>query len=107
MKKERLEQLLSSSSNNKSYSELFEFIAGLAPQELWIKQFSAGEQEVQIAGTTLDPQLIIQFMNQLDESGAFRGSIFSSSEKEALESHTVYNFQITTTPIWEALSSKI
>ncbi len=106
LKKERLEQLLSSSSSDKSYSGLFEFIAGLAPRELWIKQFSASEDEVQVVGTTLDPQLIIQFMNQLDESGAFRGSVFSSSEKEVMNGHAVYNFQITTTPVWEALKSK-
>lgn len=106
LKKEKLEQLLSASSGDKSYSELFEFIAGLAPAELWIKRFFASEQEVEIAGTALDPQLIIQFMNQLDESGAFRNSIFSSSEKEVLDSHAVYNFQISTTPIWEALKSK-
>jgi len=107
LKKERLQQLLFSSSADKSYSGLFEFIAGLAPQELWIKQFSATDQEVQIAGTTLDPQLIIQFMDQLDESGAFKDSIFSSSEKEIMDSHAVYNFQITTTPVWEALKGKI
>ena len=103
IKKERLRQLLSTSSNSKSYSELFEFIAGLAPQELWIKQFSVTQDQIDIAGLTLNPQLIIQFMNQLDESGAFKGSFFSSSEREVLNNHTVYNFQISTTPIWEGL----
>lgn len=103
LKKEKLEQLASASSGNRSYAALFEFIAGLAPDDLWIKQFSAGGQEVQISGTALDPQLIIQFMNQLDQSGAFRNSAFSSSEKEVVDAHSVYNFQITTNPVWEAL----
>ncbi|MFH0935367.1 MAG: pilus assembly protein PilM [Candidatus Omnitrophota bacterium] len=104
--KEKLQQLLSTSSSSKSYSELFEFIAGLAPQELWIKQFSVSEEQINIAGLTLNPQLIIQFMNQLDESGAFRDSFFSSTEKEAISNHTVYSFQISTTPIWDALKGQ-
>ena len=104
--KERLQQLLSTSSSSKSYAELFEFIAGLAPRELWIKQFAVGEDEISIAGLTLNPQLIIQFMNQLDESGAFRDSFFSSTEKEVISNHTVYSFQISTTPIWDALKGQ-
>lgn len=104
--KEKLQQLLSTSSSSQSYSELFEFIAGLAPQELWIKQFSVSEEQINIAGLTMNPQLIIQFMSQLDESGAFKDSFFSSTEKETISNHTVYSFQISATPIWGALKGR-
>jgi len=106
VKKQRLELLLSTSSKERKYSSLLTFIATLVPQELWINQFVISESQIQISGTTLNPQLIIQFMNQLDNSGAFTNSHFASSEKQVIESHTVHNFQITTDPVWDIIQKK-
>lgn len=96
-----LEELLSTSSEGKRYAQLLVDIAGLLPsKDLWITRFILNESEIHIAGATLNNELIPQFMAKLDESKMFKNSKFSSSEKQVIESHTLYNFQIVTEPVW-------
>lgn len=97
----RLELLLSTSSKDKRYSYLLGFIASLTPEDLWINRLSLNEDQIEISGSTLNNQLIHQFMSALDESKAFKNSRFVSSEKQVADSHTIYNFQISAEPLWE------
>ncbi len=99
--KERLDELVSTSSEGKRYAQLLVYIAGLLPsKDLWITRFALGELEIQVQGATLNNELIPQFMAKLDESGMFKNSRFASSEKQVVESHNIYNFQIMTDPVW-------
>jgi len=101
LQEQRTELLRSTSSEDREYSELLAGISELVPQELWIKNCILNEEEVLIIGATVNNQLITQFMNQLNQSGIFKNSHFASSEKEITDSHTFYNFQITTEPVWD------
>lgn len=99
--KERLDELLSTSSKGKRYAQLLVYISSLLPsKDLWITRFTLGESEIQVQGATLNNELIPQFMAKLDGSGMFKNSKFASSEKQVVESHNIYNFQITTEPVW-------
>lgn len=103
-KKQGLELLLSTSSKDRKFSNLLSFLAELTPQDLWIDHLVLTETEAQIIGITPDNQLIAQFINRLDESKIFKNSRFTSSEKKVIDSHTLYNFQISTEPIWDQIA---
>jgi Tfp pilus assembly protein PilN len=103
-KKQGLEMLLSTSSKDKKFSGLLSFLAQLTPDDLWIDHLVLTGDEAQIMGTTLDNQLISQFINKLDNSKIFKNSRFTSSEKQVVESHILYNFQISTDPIWDKIA---
>lgn len=104
-KKQRLDLLLSTSSQDRGYSAVLANISSLCPQDLWINNLILSEEEIQINGSTLNNQLITQFINNLDESNAFQDSRFTSSEKQVTDSHTLYNFQVTTQPVWERMQN--
>ena len=94
-KKQRLDLLLSTSSQGRRFYKLLALIPELTPPDLWINHLVLSEAEIQIIGSTLNNQLVAQFMGRLDQSGAFKNSRFTSSEKQVLESHTIYNFQVS------------
>ncbi len=99
--RERMDVLLSTSSQGKRYAQLLVYISSLLPsKELWITRFILDESEIKIQGVTLNNELIPRFMAKLDGSKMFKNSRFSSSEKQVVESHTLYNFQIMTEPVW-------
>jgi len=104
IKKQKLEQLLSSAARERKYVDILTLITGLLPPELWINQLVLSDSGIQIMGTTLNPQSILKFMDQLDKSGVFRNSRFISSEKQMLETHVVHNFQVASEPVWSALA---
>lgn len=99
-RKEKLDSLLSTSSGQRRFSELLKTIPELTTQELWINRLVFREDEIQFIGSSLDNQMITQFIDRLNESKSFRNSRFTSSEKKIVESHTLYNFQITAEPLW-------
>lgn len=101
-KRQKLDLLLAASAQDIKYSQAITLIAELIPEDLWINNLVLSEGMVQITGSTLDNQLITQFMHKLDESKAFMGSRFTSSEKQVADSHTIYNFEITTLPLWNS-----
>lgn len=100
LQKQRIDFLSSTSSENKKYSKLLADISELAPQDLWINHCVLSEEEIRITGSTLDNQLVTQFMDKLDQSGFLKNSSFVSSEKEVSDSHTIYNFEFTSQPVW-------
>ena len=102
IKKEKLDLFLLASSGDRRYSRLLAFISNLIPEELWITHLVLNDAEIQIYGSTTNNQLISEFMGKLDDSHVFRNSHFASSEKQVVESHTLYNFQMTTEPIWSS-----
>ena len=104
LRRERLEFLLSTSSQETNYSNLLTLVTTFVPQDLWITYFDITKSKIEISGTATNPQLITQFMNQLNSSGIFSNSNFTSSEKLQLEDQPVHNFKITTEPVWEVLS---
>lgn len=106
LQKQRLDFLGSSSSENKKYSKLLADISQLAPQDLWINRCVLSEQEIRITGSTLDNQLVTQFMDKLDQSGFLKNSSFVSSEKQVSDSHTIYNFEFTTQPAWKTAAGE-
>lgn len=100
--KQRSDLLFSTSSEGKRYSELLVLFSELLPQDLWIGRFIMNEGEILISGSTVNSQLIAELMNKLDQSKGFKNSSFISSEKQVIDSHTLYNFQISTEPGWSA-----
>lgn len=100
--KQRSDLLFSTSSKGKRYSELLALFSELLPQDLWISRFIMNEGEIQISGSTFNSQLIAELMNKLDASKGFKNSSFISSEKQIIDSHTLYNFQISTEPGWRS-----
>jgi len=98
--KQRLSMLLSTSSKENGYSELLLTIASLLPEDLWINRFLMNDSEIQITGTALDSSLVADLMNKLEACKSIKNSRFISSEKQTVESHMLYNFQITTEPGW-------
>lgn len=97
---QRFNLLSSTLSNEREYSRLLLSIANLLPQDLWINRFIMDENEILISGSTLNSQLIAELMNKLEACKDFRNSRFISSEKQIIDSHTLYNFQITVEPGW-------
>ncbi|OGX45241.1 MAG: hypothetical protein A3G38_00795 [Omnitrophica WOR_2 bacterium RIFCSPLOWO2_12_FULL_51_8] len=100
-KQQELDFLSSTMSGEKKYSKLMALISGFVPEDLWVNHFTFSGAEVQIIGSMLNNQLVSQFMENLDKSGVFKNSAFTYSEKQVIENHTIYNFQITTEPIWD------
>lgn len=97
---QRSDLLFSTSSKGKRCSELLVLFSQLLPQDLWINRFIMSEDEIQVSGVALNSQLIAELMNKLDQSKGFKNSSFISSEKQIIESHTLYNFQVSTEPSW-------
>jgi len=50
---------------------------------------------IQISGAALDSRLIVEFMDKLKDCSYFKEVRFVSSEKQVLDAHSVYNFQIS------------
>jgi hypothetical protein len=98
--KEKLDLLLSMSTRERQYAMLIVLISNFVPEDLWITHLILNETAVQIYGATFNNQLVSQFIGTLDESKVFRNSHLDSSEKQVIESHAFYNFQITTEPVW-------
>ena len=104
LKNQRLEFLLFTSSQETDFANLLTLITTYIPQDLWIDNFGITGSQVEISGTALNPQLITQFINQLNSSGTFNNSHFTSSQKLDIEPQPVHNFKITTEPVWEVLT---
>ncbi len=102
IKKQRLDFLLSTTSEEKSYSGLLVQIARLLPKEVWVSHIIMSDTEVELAGSTLNNQTITQLMNKMDSTDFFTHTRFNSSEKQVIDSHTIYNFELTTEPVWAA-----
>ena len=98
--KKRYESLQTAIAKDKKTSQMLAYIAALVPDDLWITKLSVADEEVQIAGTTYDPELITQFMNALNQSSHFTNSRFTSSEKQMLEQQPVQNFTMVAEPEW-------
>jgi len=105
-RKLRLQQLLSTTPAGKNYAKMLEELVGFMPKDLWLGQAVLGDEQLQLTGSAMSPELIVQLTNQMDKSGAFKGSVFTSSERQLVESRTVYNFKITAEPVWAALGGK-
>lgn len=103
VKRQGMELLLSGSSGNRGYAKLLSFISGLLPQELWLTRLVLTDSEIQLAGSTLDNQLVTQLISKLEASKKFKHSRFVSSEKRIIEAQTIYNFQLSAEPLWERL----
>lgn len=103
-KRQRLDYLLSSSSGDKKYAEALAAIGGLMPKDLWINEVALTDGQIQITGAAVNSDLIIAFTDKMDKSGFFKNSIFSSSEKQSVESYTIYNFQVAAEPVLAALA---
>ena len=99
--KKRFESLQSAIAKEQKTSQLLAYVAALVPDDLWITRISLQDSEVQIAGTTYDPELITLFMNALNKSSHFRNSRFTSSEKQMLETQAVQNFTMIAEPVWD------
>lgn len=97
---QRLDLLNSTAVKNNGYSGLLLSVSGLLPKDLWINRFTMNDNEIQLSGSTLNSQLIADFMNKLEASKDFRNTRFVSTEKQVIESHTIYNFQIVSQPSW-------
>lgn len=106
LQKQRLDFLGSTSSKDKKYSKLLADISNLTPQDLWLNRCVLVENEIHITGSTLDNQLITQFMDKLDRSGFLKNSSFVSSEKQVSDSHTIYNFEFVSQPVWDAAAGE-
>lgn len=101
----RLNLLTSALSGERAYSKILLSISELLPQDLWINRFMMNEKEILISGSTLNSQLIAEFMNKLEACEDFKNSRFISSEKQIIDSHSIYNFQITLEPGWSLQSA--
>lgn len=101
---QRFNLLSSTLSSGREYSRLLLSIAKLLPQDLWINRFMMDETEILISGSTLNSQLIAELMNKLEACKDLRNSRFISSEKQIIDSHALYNFQITVEPGWSQKS---
>lgn len=97
---QRLNLLSSALTKEHVYSKLLLSVSGLLPQDLWINRFSMNETEILISGSTFNSQLIAEFMNKLEACEDFRNSRFISSEKQIIDSHAIYNFQVTVESRW-------
>ena len=101
-----LQLLLSTTPGNQNYAGLLEALVGLMPQDVWLGQIVLTDGQIQLTGAALNPELIVQFTTQMDKSGEFKNSALSSSERQALDSRTIYNFKVAAEPIWAALAGK-
>lgn len=99
--KKKLTLLLSTSSKNKRYSPLLTALSELTPKDLWINKCVINNSQVQISGSTMGNQIIVEFMNKMDGSGNFKNSRFVSCEKQITDTNIVYNFQIAADVVWE------
>lgn len=98
--KQRLDLLSSTVVKKGGYFGLLLSIPGLLPQDLWINRFVMNDNEILVSGSTLNSQLIADFMNKLEGCKFFRNARFISTEKQVIDSHTIYNFQIVIEPSW-------
>jgi len=98
--KQKLDLLATTMSDDRKYFKLLALITELMPQDLWIDRFVLTEAEVQISGSTFNNELITQFVEKIGKSEVFKNSRFISSEKQILDSRTVYTFQVSAEPVW-------
>lgn len=98
--RQRADLLSSTMVKNGGYAGLSLVISGILPQDVWLSRFIMNDDEIQISGSTVNSQLIADFMDKLEAAKDFRNTRFVSTEKQVVESHTIYNFQIITEPSW-------
>ncbi len=99
--KKKQSLLVSTMSEGKSFSGALAAFAAQVPENVWLTQLALSKEEVVLSGTTYEAQMITQFMNDLNSSGKFSNSRFTSSEKQLLEAQSVQTFSMTTQPVWE------
>jgi len=98
--KQHLDLLSTTTVKNGGYFGLLLSIPGLMPQDLWINRFVMNDNEIMVSGSTLGSELVSDFMNKLEGCKNFKNTRFISSEKQVIDSHTIYNFQIAMEPSW-------
>ena len=89
-----LETLSSTMGPEGGYVSRLAALAGAVPKDLWLNNVVMDGKGIQISGAALDSRLIVGFMDKLKDCSYFKEVRFVSSEKQVLDAHSVYNFQI-------------
>lgn len=75
------------------------------PQDVWLTKVVLTDEGLKVFGTTTDTKLVAALIGQMDHSGRFRQTTFTSTQRTTEAQAEVFTFELSTTPIWEATRS--
>ncbi len=98
----RLEYLkMAGAAKSEGLSDVLAYLPMLMPDEIWINKLSISREQMVIAGSTLDNQLVSELMDNLNKSKRFKESSFQFTQKSKVGDMTLYNFEIITHPLFK------
>ena len=93
--REKLKHLKEETFKPVEFSKILAQIAGLLPEEIWVTKLSYTDHQLNIAGSTLEPSLVMELIETLKASDNFFQTNFNYAQKEARSS--IYNFEVNAT----------
>ena len=96
VQKQKLLQFVQGEQKKTSvkYSPVFDYLAAIDPQGLWLESFSLSATSSQFSGYVSEPELLPQWLTKLSATAFFKG-------------HTFAQFEIKQQDTTEALSFKV
>lgn len=79
------------------YSPVFQYLASIDPQGLWLSSFSLEAGNSQFSGYVTEPELLPQWLNHLGSTAFFKGHTFSQFEIKQVEKTEALAFKVTST----------
>lgn len=77
------------------YSPVFQYLASIDPQGLWLDAFSLNASSSQFSGYVTAPELLPQWLTQLSGTAFFKGHTFSHFEIKQAENTEALAFKVT------------
>ncbi len=89
----KLRVLRESSQGDRPFSEVLAKLSELLPEEVWITKLSYNQEKMTLVGLTLNNELIVNFMDELNRSKGFRDVAFNYTQRET--NAKTYRFEVT------------
>jgi len=93
----RLSFLEKAQRERVSWSDVLFVLTKVSPQDLWLNKVSLKKDLIIINGTTLDNTKVSDFMLKLDQSGYFKSTSFTFTQKDKDEKgEPIIDFEVAT-----------
>ncbi len=96
VQKQKLLQFIQGEQKKTSvkYSPIFDYLASIDPQGLWLDSFSLSATSSQFSGYVIEPELLPEWLNKLSATAFFKGHTFAQFEIRQQEKTEALSFKV-------------
>ncbi|MBY0419159.1 MAG: PilN domain-containing protein [Pararheinheimera sp.] len=96
VQKQKLLQFVQGEQKKTSvkYSPIFDYLATIDPQGLWLESFSLSATSSQFSGYVIEPELLPEWLTKLSSTAFFKGHTFAQFEIRQQENMEALSFKV-------------